>query len=147
MTYIVLVQYSSKVSYLFPCNGYMLWTTQPDDELKDKGHDEDHSQSEYSIFHHIFNNRHYQKLLTQTGKFAFCARKIFFPLQFARMEKPSSHLLPYEMVISSARLIGRCAHGSLLVHGRSSARTTYSPVWLLTNPLRQLVTNPLRQIH
>ena len=28
-----------------------------------------------------------------TGKFVFCARKIFFPMQFARLEKPASHLL------------------------------------------------------
>ena len=32
-------------------DGYILWKTQPEDELKDKGHDENHSQSKYSIFH------------------------------------------------------------------------------------------------
>ena len=43
---------------------YMLWKTQPDDELEDKGHDENHSQSKHSIFNHIFSNiRHYQVLL------------------------------------------------------------------------------------
>ena len=31
---------------------------------------------------------------------------------------------------NSARLIGRCAHGSFLARGRSSVRTTYFPVWL-----------------
>ena len=30
---------------------------------------------------------------------------------------------------NSARFIGRCAHGSLLARGRSSARTTYFPLW------------------
>ena len=30
---------------------------------------------------------------------------------------------------SSARVIGLYAHGSLLARGRSSARTTYFPVW------------------
>ena len=30
----------------------------------------------------------------QTGKFVFCARKTFFAIKFARMKKPSSHLLP-----------------------------------------------------
>ena len=30
----------------------------------------------------------------QTGKFAFCARKISFDIKFARLKKPSSHLLP-----------------------------------------------------
>ena len=30
---------------------------------------------------------------------------------------------------NSARVIGYCAHSSLLVRGRSSARTTYFPVW------------------
>ena len=39
----------------------MLWKTQPDDELEDKGLDENHSQSKHSILNHIFtNNRHYQ---------------------------------------------------------------------------------------
>ena len=32
---------------------------------------------------------------------------------------------------NSARLIGCCAHGSLLARGRSSVRTTYFPVWEL----------------
>ena len=32
-------------------------------ELKDKGLDENHSQSKYSIFHHVFNSQHYQILL------------------------------------------------------------------------------------
>ena len=32
---------------------------------------------------------------------------------------------------NSTRLIRRCAHGSLLARGRSSARTTYFPVWNL----------------
>ena len=38
---------------------------------------------------------------------------------------------PYEMTYfsNSARLIGRCAHGNLFARGRSSARTTYFPVW------------------
>ena len=31
---------------------------------------------------------------------------------------------------SSARLIGRCTHGSLLARGRSSVRITYFPVWV-----------------
>ena len=46
------------------CLWYMLWKAQPDDELEDKGHDENHSQSKHSILNHIFNNnRHYQALL------------------------------------------------------------------------------------
>ena len=32
--------------------------------LKDKGHDEKHSQSKYFILHHMFNYRHYQILVT-----------------------------------------------------------------------------------
>ena len=28
-------------------NGYMLWKAQPDDELRNKGHDENHSQRKY----------------------------------------------------------------------------------------------------
>ena len=42
----------------------MLWKTQPDDELKNKGHGKNHSQLKYSIFHHIFNfmfNQHYYR--------------------------------------------------------------------------------------
>ena len=40
-----------------------LWKTQPNDQLKSKGHNERQSQSKYSIFHYIFNhifNQHYQ---------------------------------------------------------------------------------------
>ena len=33
--------------------------------------------------------------------------------------------------LNSARFIGRCAHGILLARGRSSACTTYFPVWLM----------------
>ena len=32
--------------------------------------------------------------VSQTGKFVLCARKIFFPIKFVHLEKPSSHLLP-----------------------------------------------------
>ena len=73
---------------------------------------------------------------SQTGKFVFCARKIFFPVKFARLEKPPHTACPSEMAYfssmfsNSARLIDSCAHGNTFARGRSFARTTYFPVWV-----------------
>ena len=72
----------------------------------------------------------------RTGKLVSCARKIFFPVKFGRLEQPPLQHLPICSYIfplyfpNFVRMVGRCAHGSLIVRGSSSARTTHFSVWM-----------------
>ena len=73
-------------------------------------------------------------------KDCFLPAEDIFPRQICALGKTIPALSsPYEMTYfqayfsNSARLIGRCAHGSLFACGRSSARTTYFPVWVQSN--------------
>ena len=64
----------------------------------------------------------------------FLREEDIFPHQICALGKTVLVSPPYVkwfvfQVRLSARLIGRCAHGSWLARGRSSARTTYFPVW------------------
>ena len=45
----------------------------------------------------------------QTGKFAFCARKIFFAIKFARLKNRPRISSPYEMVYFSSIMFKFCA--------------------------------------
>ena len=80
-------------------------------------------------------------------KVCFLRAEDIFPRQFARLEKPHQHCLPYvkwhifqAYFSNSAHLIGRCAHSSLFARGRSSARTTCFPVWPME---RENISRPL----
>ena len=74
------------------------------------------------------------KGFAQAGKFVFCMQEIFFPVKFVRLEKPPLLCLYicngiyFKYFSNFVHLIGCCMHGSLLVHGKSSAHTTYLPV-------------------
>ena len=67
----------------------------------------------------------------------FSAHGRYFPLQICTLGKTALASPPhitwhiFQVYFSnSACFIGCCMHGSLLVHGRSSACTTYFPVWV-----------------
>ena len=69
---------------------------------------------------------------------------MFFTVRFARLENYPRITFKYIFQILRAALafacsIGLCAHGSLLARGRSSARTTYFPVWILGSDGRPLL--------
>ena len=47
--------------------------------------------------------------LDQTGKFVFCARKIYFLVKFARLERPPHHASTYIIVYSYCIFSKFCA--------------------------------------